>query len=464
MVNYTINDIAVILNSSKIFDEDRKIAHLLIDSRTIYFPSSSLFFALVGTRKNGHQFIQDLYEKGVRSFVISDFVDKNLYPDAQFIEVTDTLIALQQLAAHWRRQFHIPVIGITGSNGKTIVKEWLYQLLHEDFNIVRSPKSYNSQIGVPLSVWQMNDQHSLAIFEAGISLPNEMQRLEKVIAPTIGIFTNIGEAHSEGFLSIRQKIDEKLQLFVHSDLLIYCSDNDVIKDAVTFFINNVRSVNTISIFSWGKNPADKLQVTHIEKRASQTIIQAFFNNNSTRQLIECVIPFTDEASVENAITCLCLLLHLGVDIALIKERMSYLRNVEMRLALKQGNNNCSIINDSYSADINSLVIALNFLQQQQQHAKRTLILSDILQSGKSSDELYRDVAQILEQKNINQLIGIGPEISKHASVFNKIAKTVFFPSTAAFKEQFHTIHFFDETILLKGARIFEFEQIGHLLE
>jgi len=442
---------------------DGPVEHILLDSRKLLFPSTSLFFALEGQRRKGGLFIEELYQKGVRFFVVDEsFTEADLlkFPNAAFLQVTDVLQALHLLTSFHRQQFTIPVIGITGSNGKTIVKEWLYQLLQADHNIVRSPKSYNSQIGVPLSVWQMNAGHTLGIFEAGISQPDEMQKLAKIITPTIGVFTTIGEAHGEGFLNIRQKINEKLKLFVNSEVLIYCADDPDMNEAVNTFKNNVRSGDDFELFSWSKKESATLQIIAAETGDHQTTISAQWKGDA----VNFKIPFTDVASIENAITCCCVLLYLGIDADTIAERMPELRPVEMRLELKQGINNCSVINDSYSADINSLAIALDFLQQQQQHARRTLILSDILQSGKSSGELYADVAAILEQKNINRFIGIGPEISKQKNAFKNIEETVFFSSTAEFKQQFHSQHFYDETILLKGARFFEFEQISHLLE
>ena len=403
-----------------------------------------------------------MYNKGVRNFIVDasfTFLTED-FAAANIIQVKNVLQALQQLTGYHRSQYAFPVIGITGSNGKTIVKEWLYQLLQNDFNIVRSPKSYNSQIGVPLSVWQINAGHTLGIFEAGISQPDEMQNLAKIIAPTIAVFTSIGEAHSEGFLNIRQKINEKLKLAVTSKLLIYCADDPDLNEAVNAFKNNVRQDDDFELFTWSKKESATLQIVSAETGNGQTTISVQWKGNTAG----FNIPFIDIASVENAITCCCVMLYLGVDIKVIADRMLYLRSVEMRLELKQGINNCSVINDSYSADINSLTIALDFLQQQQQHPKRTLILSDILQSGKSSGELYADVAAILQQKNINRFIGIGPEISKQKSAFKNIAETVFFSSTAEFKQQFYSQHFYNETILLKGARLFEFEQVSHLLE
>ncbi len=461
---YSISQIAPIIKAKiPATNVEGLIEHILLDSRKLLFPSTSIFFALEGQRRKGGLFVEDLYQKGVRCFVVDEsFTETELfkYPEAVFLQVTNVLQALHLLTAHHRQQFTAPVIGITGSNGKTIVKEWLYQLLQNDFNIVRSPKSYNSQIGVPLSVWQMNAGHTLGIFEAGISQPDEMQQLAKIIAPTIGVFTTIGEAHSEGFLNIRQKINEKLKLFVNSNVLVYCADNPDMNEAVNAFTNNVRAGDDFELLSWSKKGSATLQIIDTVIEKGHTTVSAKWKDNA----VNFKIPFTDVASVENAITCCCVLLYLGIDTNTIAERMLQLKPVEMRLELKQGINNCSIINDSYNADINSLAIALDFLQQQKQHAKRTLILSDILQSGKSSGALYADVAAILEQKNINRFIGIGTEITKQKNAFKNIEETVFFASTAEFKQQFHSQHFYNETILLKGARLFEFEQISHLLE
>lgn len=466
---YSISEIVQIVKANWVQQSpSATIDHILLDSRKLLFPASSLFFALGGPRRNGIIFIDELYEKGVRNFVTDQQLDNDRlsnYPEANFLLVRDALQSLQLLAAFHRKQFTLPVIGITGSNGKTIVKEWLYQLLNNDYNIARSPKSYNSQIGVPLSVWQINGTHNLGIFEAGISHADEMEHLEKIISPGIGVFTNIGDAHSEGFLNVRQKINEKLKLFLHSDVLIFNADNPDVNNAVGTFAGNVRSHDSFQLFSWSKNTKAALQVTAIEKSTGLTVIKAIdYRDDFSGNAISITIPFTDEASVENAITCWCVLLYLKIDAALITEKMLQLRSVEMRLELKKGINNCSVINDSYSADINSLTIALDFLLQQQQHPNRTLILSDILQSGKSGRELYTAVAAILEQKKINRFIGVGPEILKQQAVFKNIPHTIFFASTAEFKQQFYTLHFHNETILLKGARVFEFEQLSHLLE
>ena len=469
---YSIEKIAAITSADFLRKEksDTVIEHLLLDSRKLLFPASSLFFALGGPRRNGHTFIKELYNKGVRNFVIADskgVEEIASYPGSNFLLVEDVLSALHSLAAFHRLQFNIPVIGITGSNGKTIVKEWLYQLLHTDYQIVRSPKSYNSQIGVPLSVWQMNQTHTLAIFEAGISLPNEMEKLQQIIEPTIGIFTNIGDAHAEGFSNQQQKIDEKLKLFLNSDVLIYGSDAVDLNVAANQFTKNTANDGKIQLFSWSTHQQGLLEVFEIKKTKNQTIISAYDHrkeNAETIKQINITIPFTDDASIQNALTCWSVLLYLNIPTTVIEKRMLQLSPVEMRLELKQGINNCSVINDSYSADINSLTIALDFLVQQQQHPTRTLILSDILESGKTNVELYGAVAAILEQKNIQRFIGIGPEISKQQHLFKNIPQSFFFSSIAACLQQFYSIHFHNETILLKGARIFEFEQLSHLLE
>ena len=462
MHSLTFSEIAGILQVKPLqLQSDRVIESLLTDSRKLLIPESTLFFAIDGPQKSAGNFIPLLYEKGVRCFISqNNFTAKESerFPEGNFIQVTNVLHALQQIAARHRQRFHYPVIGITGSNGKTIVKEWLYQLLNNDYNIVRNPKSYNSQIGVPLSVWNMNESHTLGIFEAGISLPGEMQRLQKIIDPEIGVFTFIGDAHAEGFSDIQQKINEKLQLFINGKVIIYCADDEALQRSVTEFKQNVNS--NIRLFGWSRKIPAGLFINKIEKQTDGT---AIFCRYVTEEF-NFFIPFTDDASVHNAITCCCVLLHLGIHIAAIAANIYQLRPVEMRLELKEGINNCSIINDSYSADLNSLSIALDFLAQQQQHSKRTVILSDVLQSGQSADQLYKSIAAILSQKELNRFIGIGTQLSEHAAAFEKIKNKTFFDSTEEFLKNIASLHFNDETILLKGARVFRFEKIGHALE
>ncbi|WP_295121662.1 bifunctional UDP-N-acetylmuramoyl-tripeptide:D-alanyl-D-alanine ligase/alanine racemase [uncultured Chitinophaga sp.] len=442
-----------------------EIEHIVLDSRKLNFAETSLFIPLVSARRNAHQFIEELYEKGVSNFIISETTDLQKYPKANVILVKDTLQALHALVAWHRQHFHLPVIGVTGSNGKTIVKEWLYQLLEKDHNIVRSPKSYNSQTGVALSVWQMKADNDLAIFEAGISQPGEMVNLEKLIKPTIGIFTNIGEAHSEGFLNIRQKINEKLVLFMKSDVLIYPKDYLALNECVLNFHTQVGKRETdkaIQLFAWSRKTDADLRITHCEKLNNHTRIDALYKEET----ISISIPFSDEGSIENAINCWALMLYMNIPQTTIQERMERLGNIAMRLELRQGINNSSIINDSYNSDMGSLSIALDFLQQQRQHPNKTVILSDILQSGKSDFSLYEEVAALLEQKGIQQLVGIGRNISREKKIFQQVLglKSSFYQSTDEFIQEFNPQNFVQETILVKGARVFEFERIGKLLE
>ncbi len=461
-MHYTIQQIQEITSGQFLVQSSNgtEIEHLLIDSRKLLLPSTSLFFALNGPRRKGIDYLPELYKSGVRNFIVDEKVETTVFPSANIILVNNVVDALQKLAQYHRSRFSIPVIGITGSNGKTIVKEWLYQLLQLDCAIIRSPKSYNSQIGVPLSVWEMSEMHQLAIFEAGISRNGEMSHLQSIIQPTIGILTNIGDAHSEGFSSTKEKILQKCQLFNGVKLLIYQKE---IFGANEISEPELKSVlgNSIHYSSWSKVSKEATLYVHsILKNSGITQLQGIYKTNTQ----EISIPFVDEASIDNAITCWLYLLEAGYSSKVIQERMQLLKSVEMRLQLNQGINNCTIINDSYSADINSLAIALDFLQQQKQHKKKTLILSDILQSGKESNTLYEDIAEVVEQNNIQRLIGVGSEISLYKNKFAKISETHFFSSTQDLISNFSSLHFNNETILLKGARVYEFEQIAKLLE
>lgn len=453
---YQIEQIKSIVNGSLIKKSaDFYTIHtLLTDSRSVTNAENSIFIALKTQRNNGHKYLKDVYEKGVRNFIVSENIDDDLLPESNIILVKDTLAALQSLSTYHRSRFNIPIIGITGSNGKTIVKEWLYQLLHNDFNIIRSPKSYNSQIGVPLSVWQMNDKHTLGIFEAGLSQTGEMEKLQPIINPTIGIFTNIGHAHDENFSSRQQKATEKLKLFANADILIYAADNKEIGKAIA---SSKLSENLV-FFTWGQSENADIHITSIEKQLSKSTIKGIYKSKN----IEISIPFSDEASIENAMHCWATLLMLNYENSVIAEKMLGLQPLAMRLEIKQGINNCTIINDSYSNDIDSLAIALDFLNHQNQHGKRIVILSDILQSGINKEKLYAQVNTLLKNKNIDKIIGIGSEIEACASAFS-IPKT-FFGSTHAFLNHLNTKDFVNTTILLKGARIFGFELISEALQ
>jgi alanine racemase len=462
-MHYPINQIAAILNAQFLQENtsannDSRIEHLLIDSRKIIFPESSIFIAIKGDRNDGHTYIQDVYDAGVRNFILESYnytsPPNSFLPNANIIVVPNTLAALQQLAAHHRLQYQIPVIGITGSNGKTIVKEWLYQILKDKYHIARNPKSYNSQVGVPLSIWQINKHHQLGIFEAGISQPNEMQKLANIIKPDIGIFTMIGNAHDKGFLDQSKKIKEKLNLFNEVKIIIYGEEQELLNNELLLFKKKNTHIKTTS---WSrKNKSADIYFT------CQTVglkTKLFYAKTGT----SVEIPFADEASIWNACTCLAYLIssETTFDENIIKA-FSELQSVEMRLQLKEAQNNCVVINDGYNSDLNSLGIALDFMQQQSAGITKTLILSDILETGRNPDELYNDVAKLLEQKNISKLIGIGEELLKHAALFKQTK--FFYPSTNDFLKAVHSIDFNHEIILLKGARKFEFEKISKLLE
>lgn len=453
-MKYSISNIAEIVHGKLLQSSPtyQAIEHLLLDSRQVVFPASALFFAVKGTRHDAHQFLPQLYANGVRSFVIGEPIDLQAYPSANFILVEDSLRALQTLAAHHRQQFQLPVIGITGSNGKTIVKEWLFQLLREDYHIVRSPRSYNSQFGVPLSVWHLNSDHDLAIFEAGISQMGEMERLAPVIHCNIGIFTNIGEAHAAGFPSMEAKVREKAKLFEFADIIFYCKDHVLIANAV----ENLGK----KTFSWSQAQDADLRITQMSTFKSQTLIEGFYKN----QAFHIRIPFTDTAAIENAIHCWAILLYLCVENSEIEQRMAQLEPVEMRMEVKEGINNCIIVNDSYNSDLTSLTLALNFLEQQRPKAKRTLILSDILQSGQDTETLYEQVANLIREKKISRIIAIGEEVAILKEKLPEEIEIQCFKDIDAFFLQLDNSQFYDENILLKGARQFAFERIAHRLE
>jgi Alr-MurF fusion protein len=434
------------------------IEHLLTDSRRLVYPETTLFFALYGPRRSGHTFIPDLYLRGVRNFVVYETIDTSDYPEANIILVKDTLRALQRVASFHRNQFDLPVVGITGSNGKTIVKEWLNQLLEDRFQIIRSPRSYNSQVGVPLSIWQINEHHELALIEAGISRKGEMDLLEDMIKPTIGILTNIGEAHDQGFENRHEKIREKLGLFKHAAALIYTDDQPELKETIlAWHFTNPAPV----LISIGKAKDATVQVREINKKPGHTTVTVVYRE----EIIELAIRFDYEAGIYNALTCVGLMLYLAIPVNELQTRLNRLNPVSMRMELKTAINHSSVINDSYSADISSLKMALDFLFQQKQHPKRTIILSDILETGRTPRSLYGEVADLLRKYPADRLIGVGEQLSAEASLFEKsgIRDRLFFQDTEAFIQAMPAIGFRDETILLKGARVFGFERIDQML-
>ena len=467
-MKYTAKDIANILSLPAVNAEDIVVEQLLTDSRKLVFPTQTLFFALPGPRRDGHDFIETLYDQGVRCFVVSphkmDVSKKKAYcKGAIFFEVPNCLVALQQIAAHHRASFTIPVIGITGSNGKTIVKEWLYQLLHTSYSIVRSPRSFNSQIGVPLSVWKMDATNDLAIFEAGISTTGEMQQLAPIIKPTIGVLTHMGPPHAEGFKGgMSEKITEKLHLFETVDTLIYGKDQTCDVDIETQ-LNAFKP--GIQFFSWGTKAPATIVVTNQTIKDNHTQLSLLFAGKS----VDVEIPFTDKASTENAMLCILALLALGKDFIFIKERLKHLRSVDMRMQFKKGINGCTFINDSYNLDFDSFVVGGFYLQAQAAGQESSIIVSDFSETGSNSKDVYAQIAQHSAALGLKRFICIGPQLKKYQEDIEKAfaattTKLYFFDSTTLFLQQFRLQDFYNEIILLKGARIFEFERIANWLE
>ncbi|MGN6213766.1 bifunctional UDP-N-acetylmuramoyl-tripeptide:D-alanyl-D-alanine ligase/alanine racemase [Parafilimonas sp.] len=449
---YTINKIASILNAdSKIAAGDCVIEQLLTDSRRLIFPSTTLFFALVTQRRDAHNYIGEMHERGVRSFVVQYSFDTTPFAEANFIFTDDTLAALQTLAAYHRKQFQYPVIAITGSNGKTIVKEWLYQLLSPDYNIVRSPRSYNSQLGVALSVWQMNADNNLAIFEAGISMPGEMERLENIIQPTTGILTNIGSAHNENFVSAAQKTEEKCKLFKHCETVIADGDNSSV-------VEIIRKNSKANIITWGDNENNTIQIFSRLESEGKVVIELKYN----KAIHQFHIPFADEASVQNIETCIAVLLHLNIPARTINERLQALQPVDMRLQLIPAINNCALINDSYSFDTASFAVALDFMQQQNQFTHKTVILSD---APGANNGAYADIIFMLKARNVSSAIVIGTQWKNYFPFLKEAINDVYYyASTNEFLNQFSTSFFRSQVILLKGARRFGFENIAAMLQ
>lgn len=454
-MTYSISTIAQILHLPEPKIPASNISILLTDSRSLTYPEESLFFALRTRNNDGHRYLHDLYQSGVRNFVV-DHVPATMMnvEDANFLVVENVMKSLQTLARCHRHRFTAPVIGVTGSRGKTIVKEWLYQLLCADYSIVRSPRSYNSQIGVPLSIWEMNEDTQLAIFEAGISLPNEMASLQTMIRPQLAIITNIGDEHSEGFKNDRVKCEEKVMLCRDSDCIVYNGDDKLICDVVE------NAGLTVKEIAWSrKNPDSPLFISKVEKRKVSTKIKYSYLQYDG----EIVIPFTAECDVENAIHCLAVMLYLCRPFDVITSRMSTLAPVGTRLNVIEGVNNCLLIYDAYTSDFHSLAPALDFMNQRATKShSTTVILSDVMHETMGGEKLYRSIARLLNQKGINRVIGVGEEISKHMSLFGENA--TFYQSTSAFLLSTTTADFKNELILIKGASHFHFESLSDVLE
>ncbi len=453
-MSYDITQICSIIQAECDSLHKADISILLTDSRSLRFPEESLFFALSTKKNDGHKYIIVLYKKGVRNFVVNNnFTPSSEMKDANFLKVDNTLEALQSLAKFHRRQVEIPVIGITGSNGKTSVKEWLYQLLSPSKRVTRSPRSYNSQIGVPLSVWQLDNNSDIAIFESGISQPGEMEKLASIIMPTIGILTNIGESHQENFNHLRQKTDEKLELFKHCDILIYNADSPIVNTAISEALLSCHEIG------WSRKQRESpVYIANIEQVDSTTKIDyEYLGFEGTFK-----IPFIDGASIENAIHCLCVMLYLGITSKDIAKRMAALEPVAMRMEIIEGNKGCLLINDTYNSDVNSLDIALDFqARRKQDNMSQTIILSDILQTGLLPKSLYRKVSDSCSRKGVTRIIGIGRDIYNNQHQFNIDGH--FFETTDEFLRSGLIDSFENEIILIKGSRRFNFENISDLL-
>ena len=457
-MSYTIEHIASWLSTNSVIKTPAHIAHLLTDSRRLIYPDTSLFFAITTGQNDGHLYVEELMQRGVFNFVVKTNFDTSAFPNANFLKVNDVLAALQIIATHHRAQFTYPVIGITGSNGKTIVKEWLNQLLANRYHIIRSPRSYNSQIGVPLSVWEMEKKHQLAIFEAGISQKGEMEVLANMIQPTIGILTSIGTAHQEGFESEAEKRNEKWKLFQNAQVIIAplselaLDDNDVTHHS-----------GCPSVITWCRSGAATLKIQ------SETIIQGHthLQANYLGADLQLVVPFTDLISVNNTITCLLTLLHLQVPMSEIQEGINQLRHLDMRMQIKKGIQHCYILNDSYSNDVHSLQLALTYATQQAGALPITLILSDVAQFNQDAVQ-YDQLLQQLAVFPIKKLIAIGPHLAKalqkHKGLHNKGVHVISFDTTQQFIHQMDIYSFKEEFILIKGARVFELEKINELLQ
>ena len=479
-MKYSIEKVTTLIGARRIGEADAQIGWLLTDSRSLCFPEETLFFALRSARNDGHRYIGDLYRRGVRNFVVESKGLQETQPqgldgmaDANFLVVPSPLAALQRLAERHRDEFDVPIVGITGSNGKTMVKEWLYQLLLPSQKIVRSPRSYNSQIGVPLSVWLLNEQTEVGIFEAGISQPGEMFALRDIIQPTIGVFTSLGAAHQENFRSMEEKCMEKLELMHDTQAMVYCSDNDTVSRCIRRMQYKGEKI------AWSQcdeQAALFVKSTNISHSSLLTPHSTFHLPPSTINLPQSTkityiwqeeencfeIPFIDEASVENAITCAAVALYMGLTPSQLAERMPRLEPVAMRLEVKEGQRGCLLINDSYNSDINSLDIALDFMNRREA-AKKTLILSDIFQSGATPEALYTQVSELVVKRGIEKFIGIGPELSSQADKI-QVADKQFFMDVPHFLSSDAFSGLRNELILLKGARSFGFDQITEQLE
>ena len=452
---YTTSQIAAMLGAKTSSAANLPVSHLLIDSRSLIDPAETMFFAITTATNDGHRYIAELYENGVRAFVVNRVPEEmHLKSDAVFIQVPDVTRALQTIAAAHRSAFHGSVIGITGSRGKTTVKEWLYQLLADDFSIVRSPRSFNSQIGVPLSVWEITEGTELAIIEAGVSRQGEMKTLRPIIRPEIGVITNINSEHAEGFRSLQQKAEEKAALMSECRSLVYCLDEQPIRDAIA------KTCHPRQTMAWSRlDPLAPLYIYVINHKESSTELTYIYGEESS----SLTLPFTAWSDLQNALHCLGVMLCLGIDRERIARSMATLTPIRTRLNVIEGVNDCLLIYDSYTSDLHSLAPAIDFMSRRHTgHRTTTLILSDVMHETMAPQKLYQAVAKLLRQRKINRLIGIGEEFMKWSKYFD--ADSTFYPDTATFLAEVSPSDFGSELILIKGAPRFHFDMIADMLE
>lgn len=454
---YTASELFAILDARVQGTTDGlRIEHLLTDSRKLNFPDTTCFFALKTGSGDGHRYIDDLYRAGVRCFIVSQLPDGHLYRDAAFASVPSVLDTLQHIARHHRVQYDLPVIGITGSNGKTIVKEWLYFLLQDAFTIVRSPRSYNSQIGVPLSVWSIQSEDTLALFEAGISMTNEMNRLWEMIQPRIGLLTNIGEAHNEGFADRRQKLLEKMQLFQHAEIVVYCSDDAMVKREM----KAMHARTGQRMVSWGSDrDADIVVVSTDSFDGMRNVHLSIHGEDAAFQ-----IPYTDKVALQNAMHCFSVCCVLGATKKIVP-RMRELPPLSMRLAVVEGQLGSKIINDSYNADATGLFSALDFMGMQHLGMERTVIMSDLSGIGNDPAKTYQLVWEYLRSKNVKRLITIGSKIkAQYTEAANPGLLVEHYASTDEALQHLRISSFREQLVLVKGRRDLQVERISALLQ
>ena len=398
-----LSEIASVLQSDNAqIGQDLEIRHLSFDTRKLIGSVDTLFVAIDGNHHDGHDYLVEAYKKGVRNFIVCNEIDQTGLFGANILKVYDSLRALQSIVKYHRGGFEIPVVGITGSNGKTIVKEWLSDMLQEKYRVVKSPKSYNSQLGVPISIWAMDDEHEVGVFEAGISRKGEMQRLESVIQPTIGVFTNIGNAHDEGFATWEEKIEEKALLFAETHQIICCQDQETLYPILKNQFED-------ALVSW--STIDPSADFYFQKEGKTYLCE--FDGAEYR-----IAPqFSGPQYLENLLHAVCVCILLDLTPEQISLAIKRLRPVSMRLELKRGLNDCYIVDDTYNNDLVGLSIALEYLKEQPHKQKKTAIISDIEQSGLSDDQLYMNVARLLEANEITRLIAIGPKVSASKEFF-----------------------------------------------